>query len=187
MGEPSSGPKRRKTNVEDLEPKDASEDELPMTSDIGYNSDESDEVSPRTTAPKHPEEDDLEKLRSENKMLLTLIVQQKDQISAPNWNVNDLRDTVKSLKFTIQTAFLDKVWEKKAKQQSPAATDFPPLESKKRTTDTPSVPAPRQLSKILKSKKVEKLPDGEPRVFPCNENPDCESNPEQFPYQKDGQ
>ncbi|CAD7091566.1 unnamed protein product [Hermetia illucens] len=109
MGEPSSGAKRRKTIEEVLESRDASEDELPMSSDIDCNSDEADEVSPRNIAPKHPEEDDVERLRSENKMLLTLIAQQKEQISALNWTVNDLRDTVKSLQFTIQAAFPDKV------------------------------------------------------------------------------
>lgn len=89
MEEPSSGSKHCKTNLQDLEPKDASEDEssiteLPMTSEIEYHSDESDEVSPRTTAPDHPEKEDLEKLRNKNKMLLSLIAQQKEQMVALN-------------------------------------------------------------------------------------------------------
>lgn len=47
-------------------------------------------------------------------MLLSLIAQQTEQIAALNWTINDLRDTVKSLKLTIQAVFSDKVWEEKA-------------------------------------------------------------------------
>ncbi|CAD7091636.1 unnamed protein product [Hermetia illucens] len=117
MGEPSSGTKRRKTVEEMLDFRDASEDELPMSSDIEYNSDETDEVPPQDIAPEQPEEDDVERLKSENRMLLTLIAQQKEQISTLNWTINDLRDTVKSLQFTIKAAFPDKEWEDKSKQQ----------------------------------------------------------------------
>ncbi|CAD7078348.1 unnamed protein product [Hermetia illucens] len=84
MGDPSSGTKRRKTIEEVLEPRDASEDELAMSSDIHCYPDEADEVSPRDVAHEHPEEDDVQRLRSENRMLLTLIVQQKEQIFGLN-------------------------------------------------------------------------------------------------------
>ncbi|CAD7091567.1 unnamed protein product [Hermetia illucens] len=77
-------------------------------------------------------------------MLLTLIAQQKQQISGLNWTINDLRDTVQSLQFTIKAAFPDEVWEDKPKQQPAAATDFPPLGSKKRTTNAQPVPASSQ-------------------------------------------
>lgn len=41
-------------------------------------------------------------------MLLALSVQQKEQIATLNWTIDDLRDTMNLLQFTICTAFPDK-------------------------------------------------------------------------------
>lgn len=74
IGESSSGPKRHERSfVKELLPNDTTDDEitkeLPMSSDIEYQSDDPNEKSRQTAAPDPLEKEDIEVLRNENKML----------------------------------------------------------------------------------------------------------------------
>ncbi|CAD7091573.1 unnamed protein product [Hermetia illucens] len=101
-------------------------------------------------------------------------------MSALNWTANDLRDTVKSLQFTIQAAFPDKVWEDKQKQQSTAATDFPPLGSKKRATNVLPVPASSQHQQVNRPAVPAVAPATPAQRGPANQQTSkCSNQPKQ--------